>query len=295
MIALGAVSMTPSAASARRHHRAKVNDRAGNGRVSPVASPNATACSNPITACGCTISAGGLYTLGNALTQTVSGDCIDVTGSNLTIDMAGFDITASGAALGNGTGIFFETGTSQEILEGGNGTISGFANGVEASGSEITGENFNMTSNSQVGLLLSGASNASFSNMFASGSIFGAEILNCTNCSISFIEAAGNSSSGISFDLATNSSVSSFDANGNTQEGVDVFDSVNTTVFNGVADAVTAQQYGIVSEMENTNTQIFDNSASGNSTYDAADNVVGGCGAIWFGNRFGTTNQSCIH
>ncbi|MHB8382669.1 MAG: hypothetical protein ACYDC3_10080 [Candidatus Binataceae bacterium] len=69
-------------------------------------------------------------------------------------------------------------------------------------------------------------------------------------------------------------------------------------MFNGVADAVTAQQYGILRQPENTNTQIFDNSAHGNSIDDAADDRFNGsasCGAIWFGNQFTTTNKSCIH
>jgi len=293
---LGVAAATPGIAAARRNHRVK-NNFAGNGRVSPVASPNVTSCPNPITACGCTISSGGLYTLGNALTQTVSGDCIDVTGSTVSIDMAGFDITASGAGARNGTGIFFETGSSQGILEGGNGTISGFADGVEVSGSEITGENFNMKGNALSGLYLSSASNASFANMFATGSPFGAELA-CTNCSVSFIEATGNSSYGVVVDGSTNASVSSFDANGNTKIGVYVIDSVNTTVFNGVAGAVTAQQYGIYADFENTNVQIFDNSASGNSVDDALDNgnFGAGCGSLWFGNTFGTTSPaSCIH
>ncbi|MHB8382671.1 MAG: hypothetical protein ACYDC3_10090 [Candidatus Binataceae bacterium] len=129
MAVLGAIAMTPSIASARRHHRARIN-AAGHGPAGAVASSNATACPNPITACGCTIGSAGLYTLGNALTQTVSGDCIDVTGSTVSIDMAGLDITASGAGAGNGVGIFFQTGSSQGILEGGNGTISGFSDGV---------------------------------------------------------------------------------------------------------------------------------------------------------------------
>jgi hypothetical protein len=65
---------------------------------------HAAACGSAISACGCTIQKGGLYTVTANLSSsqglTRRGACIDVNDTNTTLDLKKFTITGSGTGIG---------------------------------------------------------------------------------------------------------------------------------------------------------------------------------------------------
>ena len=121
-----ATAASPAAALAKKKHQA-TNTFAGNGVVDSIGAP-AAACGATFSSC-CTISSGGMYTMSADISTAItSGTCVSISTSAVTINMAGFTIndTKSGNTA---TGISM-TGTTNDYLEGANGTVTGFATGV---------------------------------------------------------------------------------------------------------------------------------------------------------------------
>jgi hypothetical protein len=81
-----------------------------------------------------TIDEPGSYKLVNNLTFTsLTGACLQVTDSNVTIDLAGFTINGPGNQVGNNT-VAITAGTDTSGISVRNGSISGFFTGVELAG-----------------------------------------------------------------------------------------------------------------------------------------------------------------
>ena len=172
----------------------------------------------PVTKCGTTISSPGFYQVQNDLssTQAPGKDCIDISASNVILDILTNHQESCNARLikGDSTskspiGIHILKTAKNVFIEGQNVNIAGWGTGIEDEGSSNIGDDFNVTNNVNVGLLISGGTGSSYSNFFSgilqdsSGAdcfpagiqgpqFYGVELRNTTGAQIFNAIAAGN-------------------------------------------------------------------------------------------------------
>ncbi len=109
----------------------------------------------PILACG-TVSTPGSYYVTQNLSLTGTGICIDITASNVTIDLMGFELSG----VGVGIGIATRSNSNVEIK---NGTVRNFNDGIHASqaspGRSIRITNIRVLDNTSYGIMLHSRAN----------------------------------------------------------------------------------------------------------------------------------------
>jgi hypothetical protein len=190
----------------------------------------------PVTKCGTTISSAGFYQVTKSLnvSQARGKDCIDISASNVILDILNTNSSGnpcSSTTIGGDStskspiGIHILSSAKNVFIEGQNSNVVGWQTGIEDDGSSATGENFNVSNNINIGLLLNGVTGSSFSNFFAgileddlgqdcygvpqSGpQTYGVEVLKSTGAQILNATAAGNALYGIWFDDSSTSRVS---------------------------------------------------------------------------------------
>jgi len=130
----------------------------------------------PVTKCGTTISKAGFYQVTQNLssTQAPGKDCIDISASNVILDILsnGESLCSGRLIKGDSTtkspvGIHILSSAKNVFIQGQNSNIAGWETGIEDDGSYAIADDFNVTNNVNVGLLLKGVTGSSFSNFFS--------------------------------------------------------------------------------------------------------------------------------
>jgi hypothetical protein len=98
------------------------------------------------------------------LTAAFDEDCIDVTASNVVVDVHNFTITGNGVVGSGVSGINILSGKTFVFVEGANGTIQGFDVGLQDQGNYATMEDINLEDNLTSGVWLNGVSYSQFTN-----------------------------------------------------------------------------------------------------------------------------------
>ena len=90
----------------------------GTARAEEEVSAATTACGTSISACGCTITKAGTYTVTASLSAS-GGDCIDIKASNVILNVQKKGITGPGSGTSTGAGIHVLKSSSRAFIEGG--------------------------------------------------------------------------------------------------------------------------------------------------------------------------------
>jgi len=239
-------------------------------------SPAGAASGTPIASCGTTISAPGAYYLAQDL-SCGSGDGVDITASQVVLNLNGKQLTESAQAVG----ILVEPGVGHVVIQG-PGTVR--PTGEGASGIVLTGVQLSTVRG--VTLDCGGAIFSVGVGIFTNGGApsQGNTLSNNTvsNCDTGF------SVGGAGHQTVTGNSASHGETGIFVEQGDgDVLQ----------ANTVSQNSYGIqVFALSVSHAKIQGNTAKGNSTFDLND-LNPGCGSdIWRGNSFGTADPaSCIH
>jgi parallel beta-helix repeat protein len=204
---------------------------------------HAAACTTTITACGCTITSGGLstpYNIANNLGfAPTSGDCIDVAASSVELLGNSHTITGPGSATGT-VGIHVLTGANLAIVDG--VTTTGFGVGIQADGKEP----FILASVSEsngVGFVLNGSASVVYdavaeTNLFAGfkvsptaggstilvassiGNTVGFKLVRVSGTAMYAVTATGNAAFGFWLNGAYDSNITGLTAQDNTVAGI---------------------------------------------------------------------------
>lgn len=268
-----------------------------------------------VTACGTLSGNNTIYQLTQNITTTATGNCIVLSGHNDTLNLQGFNITFTGTP-GTSTGAGLRVTGSTNVIEGFNGTISGFAKGVLDSASNTMGDLVNMFSNG-IGLeLSSGGSTQQWINFSAdSNTAQGVYLNGCDDeCSLSDFDASNNGADGVLITDSGGARLNIFTASDNGGDGVHVGctsgcgDNFSVAVGDapvGIATvpAVTGNKGdGIFLDASESAAadQVFTIRASGNGGFDLHD-ATSTCGSNhWVANDYGTadangvSNPACI-
>lgn len=273
-------------------------------------SSNAAATTINLSRCG-SITTAGHYRVTNSLVAR-SADCIDIRASNVTLDLANFNVTNTGPA-GSSVGINLLGSITNVTIEGANAFIEGFSIGVEtgASSSGTIAEDFNVVGNTRIGVLMQG-SNQFFTNIFAQHQAYGIELHGCTRCIAANIYSTDNSVYGFWIFGSTLSQVFLNITEDNAIAGVyqgcsgtAPGSSCTARTFgseNAIYDTQWAGgEYGVVVDKGETSGRVFQTQIDYNGTTDfpSIDELYDGnaaCGSnLWFEDSFTRANQSCIH
>jgi hypothetical protein len=215
----------------------------------------------PISDCGTTISTSGSYYVTQNL-SAASGDCIDITASDVTIELNGFALTGVNAS--NTYGIYINNASNIEVR---NGTVKNFYTGIYGSNNpqNIRAINIRAISNTYAGFLLS-TSHGLIKDCIASYNGYG--ILGNNSLGVMVI---GNS--------VYHNDIGIFTGNGETITG----------------NTVTLSQYAGIELNGNstaTGNTVFYNNNSNNATN--AGIVLYGSQNVLKGNTIGYNNQTNI-
>ena len=181
----------------------------------------------PVTACGTLSASNTIYIVQNNLTQAGTGDCLLLSGSNDTLDLNGFTITGPG---GSSTGAGLDITGSEDVVEGFDTFISGFAEGVLDVGTDTSGDQVNETGNA-IGLELTSTggffgtgSTQMWSNFSADTNTKQGVFLNaCADeCTITEFDASGNGADGVLVQGSAGPRISIFTLDSNGGAGLHV-------------------------------------------------------------------------
>jgi len=256
-------------------------------------------CANSITACGCTISTAGVYTVDADLdyTQglTSKKGCIDVTAANVKLFTNGHPII--GAGTGKGIGIHVLSGATSAFIEaaGVQGTsvsysvLLGWQYGLESQAPGVTADGFGYDVNT-TGVFVKGAANNTIAWSEAIGnSIYGMWISGGSGNQISGANISDNAVAGIYLGCSSTGPMGQV-CTGRSGSVATKSNSIYALTVGGI------QNYGIAVEQGGSLNTVVNNSSSGNTTDDLFDGNSG-CGSnLWQANAFVTSNNSsCIH
>ncbi len=254
---------------------------------------NAQNCSASITACGCTISSAGSYTVNANLSAaqglTSSNGCIDVNASNVKLFTNGYNIT--GAGTGTGIGIHLLSFRSNIFLSAaGPGetytAISGWQYGLESQAHTVTSEGFYYENNT-TGVFLRGAQNNNFGCLAAwDNSVYGVWIRGGSANQIDYGATWNNGVAGVYIGCSATGPTGPACTAGNTSSGNSVFGLLSFTT--------SVQNYGLVVETGGLQNNLVDNSFFSDAVDDLFDGNASATGNTWHANLFTTANQSYI-
>ncbi len=179
---------------------------------------------DPMTIAPCTSSTTTLsgsnivYTLSTSFSTTFTGTCIKVTGNNDLV-IIGPSVTISGA----GAGIGIDVEGSNDLINGRSSTISGFATGLLDHGSNNLGDNLNFSGNG-TGLKLTGTTLRYINLNSSSNTGVGIWLSGCGDeCAVSDFFVGSNGGDGLLINGSSPAAVASlFISQDNTGNGVHV-------------------------------------------------------------------------
>ena len=250
-----------------------------------------TSCTATISACGCTITKSGVYTVSADLNSSQGlnpdGDCLDIKVSKVTLNLGSHSITGPGG-MTTDIGIQDLHSSNNDNIVGSQALakISGWATGVQLRGNAIVLSSVDASSNKLDGIELNGSSNDHVANWTANneGSI-GLWIKLGSNNFVTHGNANSNDDTGILVGCV-NGGVAGEDCTGakGASKGNDIVD--DSTLSNS--------KYGVALESNASGTLVNSVSASGNTTDDLLD-ATGGCGSNeWVDDSFTTHSENCI-
>lgn len=280
--------------------------------VNTASGPDPTA----VTACGTLSGNDTIYHLTADLTETGTGTCITLSGTGSALLLYGYSITGPGAATSTGYGIHI-TGT-RDVVEGFNGTVSGFDIGVLDNGTGTVGDDVNCTAN-KTGLEESASSTLRWSNFSVySNTGTGVWINDCgDHCAVVDFATTDNGGDGLLIEGSTGPSADVFIAADNGANGVHVGgtsdDDANTYAIvvdaflaspNGISDNTAGNGVLLDTSESGANDQVTTVDATGNgngtTTFDLHDESATCSNNLWYNNTFDTSragtvsNPACI-
>ncbi len=268
-----------------------------------------------VTACGTLSGSNTIYQLANDLTESGTGTCITMTGSNSTLDLFGYNITGPGATS-TGAGINITSAANEDVIEGFSGTISKFEYGILDQANNTVGDNVTLEDN-LVGLELNGTSGSAtemWSNFSAdSNTDEGVYFNHCTDeCMATDFDASSTTAGpGVLITDSSGPRISVFTATDNATYGVHVGCTsgcgTNSDVRVGDAPIGTSTTPAVTGNKSDgifldasestTHDEVFLIKASGNgvtSGYDLHD-ASSTCGDNqWVGNDWGTASADGV-
>jgi len=174
-----------------------------------------------VTACGTLNLSNVIYVVTADINTASTGDCLVVTGHDASLDLNGHNITFTGSP-GTSVGAGVKVTGAFNVVDGFNGTISGFAVGVLDNGGSTVGDDINMLSNG-IGLELTGGTDI-WTNFFAgSNTAQGVYLNSCSDeCTISDFQSVGNTGDGVLITGSDGARASVFFISSNGGNGVHV-------------------------------------------------------------------------
>ncbi|HVN91908.1 MAG TPA: right-handed parallel beta-helix repeat-containing protein [Candidatus Binataceae bacterium] len=256
----------------------------------------------PIKKCG-TISTAGYYKVTKTLTFQGSGACLVIAADNVTLNIDGHSLKSSGG----GTGISI-TGANA-FVDFNDGTVTGFAIGIEDDGSGAVVQNFTSNNNTDTGIYVNGASGSTFGGFGANNNTnHGIHLRRANNNILHNMALKDNGSFGLWAELSSNNVINNFVANNNGIAGVYFGCSSSGPAGGGPACAgansgsnvVTSTGddnngfYGLAIDLDSEANVIDGAEQSNNNGADDSYDANTNCGTnLWFNETHGTTNQPC--
>ncbi len=244
-------------------------------------------CARTILRCGCTITSGGLFTLGNPVgnSATGAGDCIAIRAKNVVLNLNGNSITGPSNGTAKGAGVHILKSASGAFLEGLGATISGWANGVETDSTNGAIDNLVADSNNKAGVLLFKAKLNQVTRITADDNgQFGIFVSGSDQNDIADSEVSDSGSNGVLVGCIPN---------GNGGCAVQTKPSNSNNVYGVVSNSNSRD--GITVQFNSNKNNIGDCSATDNADFDMNDRHSSGCASDqWFANSFNTASQPCI-
>ena len=261
----------------------------------------------PVTSCGTLTASNTIYLVTQDISTSSTSDCIVLTGSDDTLDLQGHNITFTGAAgTSHGAGVKITGNT--DVVDGFNGTVTGFAEGVLDNGDTTVGDDINFVSNA-VGLQMTGNTGI-WTNFFsANNTAQGVYLKNCGDeCTVSDFQSLNNGGDGLLITGSDGARAGLFVISGNSGNGVHVGCSSSCggeggsrvrigdapTGFDFVGEAAIRSNTGdgvFLDKSESSGAdQVFVTKTSDNGGFDVHD-ATSNCGNNhWVHNDFGTAN-----
>jgi len=267
----------------------------------------------PIATCGFTISAPGNYVVTTDLMCTGLGeDGIDITASNVSVNLNGHIITGPAAAHA-GFGIFVNPAVGPRLNHvgiSGPGVIQGFTTGIYIQSSDYAQvTQTTLAGNAVVGML---ATNITY--LTVGGNVIGGNegntggpglLLNqSTAAQVNGNQVVGNKANGIVLQSGDSNEITGNVASGNGGSGIllgpdtAAFPLTNSRVSSNTTNVNGASGIQVLNlTPAASGNEIFSNTQSvGNTVWDLEDdNLVPPCGTdFWSGNVHFTANQACV-
>jgi parallel beta-helix repeat protein len=214
-----------------------------------------------IRTCPCKIILSGTYGLTADLSTSADGDCITVEASGVTLLMGGHSIDHTGVNPKTKAGIDIDSTASNFVLNGGNGTISGFSVGIWNKAANVVIGNVTTTFNANQGVI-NGGGMATYYKVTSNHNSIGF-VNNKTGTSAKLIKCdlSDNTFEGLLLSLTTGAEVYSLTANNNHSDGIALSGGKNNGIFNSTADSNTLSGVLVWKSKDN---QIIDLEADSN-------------------------------
>lgn len=256
-----------------------------------------------------TIANGGGYLVTGNLTSA-SGDCLDITGANITLYLANHTITGSKTGIGVHV---LSTATGFRGIGGTSGSeIYGFATGAEIDADGAIFDDTGAENAADTGILVKGAKDVTLgANDGSSNGKFGYQFLNASRTLLHNYSALSNGIYGVFIERSTGSLLDQFEAGssgdangiagiylGCSLTGPGAACTGHPSTGNKIAHGslVDNTQYGLVVDAGSDKNVLANIGTSGNGTDDVYDGNSNCADNLWFFDTFTTSNNaSCMN
>jgi len=173
----------------------------------------------PVTACGILSADNAIYELTADISTSSNGSCLILKGSHSALDLHGFNITGPGESS-KGSGIWIKG--CNDLIQGADGTVSGFKFGATDQGTSTMGDSINFNDNF-TGLLLDGQTDR-WTNMEEAGNVEnGIWFWYCyDDCSATDFYAHNNGANGALVEASYGAKLDLFTVSDNIGDGIHV-------------------------------------------------------------------------
>jgi hypothetical protein len=255
------------------------------------------ACSNAISACGCTIIKPGFYQVtANLMSSqglTAKDGCIDVLAANVVLTTGAyangtpgdtFDITGAGGATPTGIGLHILRGSNDDVIELPS-ALSGWDVGILVEGNANVVEGFEAEANGTAGIELNDAQKNNINDFSAdSNNNYGMWLKQSSNNQINSSSSDSNVNVAVYIGCSASGPVSAKCKGVANSLSNRIFD--HTSAING--------KYGFVIDLGDSGNIVTNSNNFGATIDDVFDANLNCAKNQWFYNTFTTRNASCI-